>query len=263
MAEKGSTSDQAASERCFLEWMKLQEDSQKELFQALSAIENRVNSNHEEAERQLTQLVDKSIEEFQDYIDRRMQLAKNDVSLFFAPVWCSTREASLLWIAGCRPTIFIRLAYSLTGYELETRMAQFLQGMKSMEDIAGELTPQQMEQLDSLQMRTIKEEERLTSELARVQEEMADQTVVGIAMRSMKEQIGIEELERALEKQDGEMVRLIQQADKLRIRTLNELTEILRPLQAVLFLAFSKKLHLSVREWGQRNDRRHGRFRNS
>ena len=47
------------------------------------------------------------------------------------------------------------------------------------------------------------------------------------------------------------------------MKTLNELAEIFRPLQAVLFLAFSKKLHLSIREWGQRSDRRHGRFRNS
>lgn len=265
MAEGGSSSDHAASERCFLEWMKLQEESQRELFEALNAVENRANSNlqhPEETERQLTKLVDKSIEQFQDYTDRRMQLAKNDVWAFFAPAWCSARESSLLWIAGCRPSLFIRLAYSLTGYELETRVAEFLQGMKPMEELAGELSPRQMEQLDSLQMRTIKEEERLTSKLAMMQEEMADQTVVGIAIRSMKEEGANEELEKALEKQDGEMLRLIQQADELRIRTLNELTEILRPLQAVLFLAFSKKLHLSVREWGQRSDRRHGRVGN-
>ncbi|XP_038883466.1 protein DELAY OF GERMINATION 1-like [Benincasa hispida] len=260
MAESGSISDHAASERCFMEWMKLQEDTQGELFEALNAVQNRASSNQEETERELTKLVDKSIEQFQDYIDRRMQLAKKDVSAFFAPVWCSARETSLLWIAGCRPSVFIRLAYSLTGHDLETRLMEFLQGMKSMEELAGELSPKQMEQLDSLQRRTIKEEERLTSELARVQEEMVDQTVVGIAMKTIKEKGGSEELERALEKQDGELLRLIQQADRLRIRTLNEVTEIFRPLQAVWFLAISKKLHLSVREWGQQSDRRHGRF---
>lgn len=261
MAESGSSSDHAESDRCFQDWMKLQEESHRELLDALNDVENRANSNlddPEETERKLIKLVDKSIEQFHDYIDRRTHLAKRDVSAFFAPVWCTARETSLLWITGCRPSLFIRLAFSLTSLDFETRLVEFLQRMKSVDEL-GDLSPRQMEQLDNLQMRTIKGEERLTSELARAQEEIADQTVVGIAMRTVKEQEPSEELERALEKQDGNMLRIMEEADKLRIRTLNELTEILRPLQAVMLLAFSKKLHLCVREWGKRSDRRHGR----
>ncbi|KAG6594542.1 Protein DOG1-like 1, partial [Cucurbita argyrosperma subsp. sororia] len=259
MAESGSSSDHAESNRCFQDWMKLQEEGQRELFEALDGVQSRVNSDPQETERQLINLIDKNIERFQDYIDRRTQLAKKDVSAYFAPVWCTARETSLLWIAGCRPSLFIRLAYSLTSLDLETRLLQFRQRMKSVDEL-GDLSPQQMEQLENLQKRTIKEEERLTSELARLQEEIADQTVVGIAMRSVREQEVSEELERALEKQDGEMLRILEEADKLRIRTLIELTEILRPLQTVTLLAFSKKLHLCVREWGKGSDQRHGRM---
>lgn len=255
-----SSSDQAESEECFQEWMKAQEESQRELLEALHAAENRVNSNSnipKETERELTKLVDKSIEQFEDYIDRRTQLAKKDVSAFFAPIWCTARETSLLWIGGCRPSVFTRLAFSVTGLDLEKRVLEFLKRMKSVEELV-DLSPEQMEKLDDLRMRTIKEEERVTSEHARVQEEIAEPTVVEmIANRSVKEPN--EELERALEKQDGEMVRIIEEADKLRMRTLNEITEILRPLQAVRFLALGKKLHLCVREWGKRCDQKHGR----
>ncbi|XP_022142363.1 protein DOG1-like 3 [Momordica charantia] len=154
--------------------------------------------------------------------------------------------------------MFIRLVYSVTGLDLEARLVEFLEGRRSVEEVR-DVSPQQLEELNRLQMETVKEEERLTSELARVQEEIAEQTVVGIAMRA-KEAAAEEELERALEKQvDGEMLRIMEAADKLRMRTLNHLTEILRPLQAVMFLASSKRLHLCVRQWGKRTDQRHGR----
>lgn len=99
MAESSSSSSShSMSHRCFREWMKIQEESQRELLEALNAIEKKGAT--EESEVELTKLVDKSIEQFHDYIDRRAELAKKDVAGYFAPVWCTARESCLMWIAG-------------------------------------------------------------------------------------------------------------------------------------------------------------------
>jgi len=72
---------------------------------------------------------EKCIEHFQDYADKRSQLAHVDVSAFFAPSWCTNWENSLLWVAGCRPSQYIRLVYALHRLEIEAQLIQFLEGI--------------------------------------------------------------------------------------------------------------------------------------
>ncbi|KAF9587710.1 hypothetical protein IFM89_004687 [Coptis chinensis] len=53
---------------------------------------------------------------------------------------------------------------------------------------------------------------------------------------------------------------ILEEADKLRLKTLREIINILTPLQATDFLMATMKLHLSVHEWGKRRDHKHGRL---
>lgn len=64
------------------------------------------------------------------------------------------------------------------------------------------------------------------------------------------------EVERALDKYEDEMARMLAEADKLRLTTLTKIVEILTAVQAADFLLAGKKLHLSMHEWGRLRERR-------
>ncbi|CAN1230045.1 Protein DELAY OF GERMINATION 1 [Linum grandiflorum] len=90
-------------------------------------------------------------------------------------------------------------------------------------------------------MKTVREEEKLTSRLASLQVRPVGSVGLGW--------IGLN------------MVNIIKDADKLRINTLKEVISVLTPVQAVDYLATGKKLHLNVHEWGKQRrnhrDREH------
>jgi len=122
-----ASGDHERSQCCFLKWMNLQKQELTDLHQALNlpATATATTTN----ENNLTQLAEKCIEHFQDYADKRSQLAHVDVSAFFAPSWCTNWENSLLWVAGCRPSQYIRLVYALHRLEIEAQLIQFLEGI--------------------------------------------------------------------------------------------------------------------------------------
>lgn len=71
------------------------------------------------------------------------------------------------------------LLYSKSGMQLEDQLADFFQGLSSGD--LGDLSPSQLNQLDKLQMRTIKEERNITEKMAKHQESVADSTMVGLS----------------------------------------------------------------------------------
>ncbi|KAL5576517.1 hypothetical protein UlMin_018216 [Ulmus minor] len=243
-----SDGDQNRSKCCFLKWMKTQEEDLSELLQTLN-----LNSNNE---AELTQLAQKAVKQFQYYIDERYQLACNDVPPFFAPTWCSPWENSLLWIGGCRPSSFFRLIYVLVGLEIESQLTEILQGTL-LTGALGKMSSKQLVLVDCLRRKTISEEESLTSMVAGLQEDIADQPVAVIAtgLCRLGELTG--EVDKVLDEHEKAMVGVLEGADKLRMNTFKELLNVLTPLQAIHFIAASKKLHLCVHEWGNKRDRKH------
>ncbi|KAK3027918.1 hypothetical protein RJ639_040601 [Escallonia herrerae] len=89
--------------------MKLQKHELTELLHALN-----LSSEGHVTDSELTQLLEKLMDHFQDYCDQRSQLARRDAAAYFAPNWCRSLENSGLWVAGCRPSSFIRLVYVLS-----------------------------------------------------------------------------------------------------------------------------------------------------
>ncbi|CAL2251968.1 unnamed protein product [Prunus armeniaca] len=249
-ASQMASRDREQSKCCFKEWMELQEQDLSELLQAL-----KLDPQNKD---QLKHLAEKGIRHFQDYINKRTQLARRDVSAFFSPTWCTSWENSLLWIAGCRPSLFFRLVYVLGGSKMESKLSEFLQDTR--EGSLGEvLTCSQLVVVNSLQSKTIREEERLTGELAVLQENIADQPIAMIAKGLSQLGEMNREVEEALDEHGQAMVRILEEADQLRLSTVKELVNILTPLQAVDFLVASKKLHLCVHKWGRNRDQKLGR----
>ncbi|KAL2244768.1 UNVERIFIED_CONTAM: Protein DELAY OF GERMINATION 1 [Sesamum indicum] len=233
--------------------MSLQEQDLSELLQSLRLN----NADGDDHTAELSQLVEKNIRHFQEYLCRRVSLAREDVYPYFSPTWCTSLEGSMLWAGGCRPSIFIRLVYALSGKEISSRLDEYLHGNRT--GGLGELSPSQINSINSLQLKTIREEEKLSSKLASMQEEMADQPIAIIAKELAAHSEASTEAEEALKSLAVSMTSMLEEADNLRLNTLKELMSILTPVQAVDFLATGRKLHLCIHAWGRRRDQKHAR----
>ncbi|KAK8551469.1 hypothetical protein V6N13_119927 [Hibiscus sabdariffa] len=247
-----ATDDQLL-QRCFHEWMAIQEQELKDLTQALD--QNQTDGNL--TENACAQLTDKSVNSFQEYIDKRAGLARQDISGLFSPSWNTALENSLLWIAGCRPSIYIRLTYALCGSQVEFQLGEIIQGLAR--GSLSHISATQLRMINDLHMKTIKEEEKLSSQFASLQENIADHPIAIVAKRLSHVGEPSGEADRALDEHEVSMSNILQEADTLRLSTLKELLGILTPLQGVDFLVASKKLHLCMHEWGKTRDTRHGR----
>ncbi|KAL0442637.1 UNVERIFIED_CONTAM: protein DELAY OF GERMINATION 1 [Sesamum latifolium] len=241
------------SHRCFNEWMRLQEQDLSELLQSLSP--NDADGDDHTAD--LRELVDKNIRHFQEYVSQRARLARDDVSPFFSPTWCTSLEGSMLWAGGCRPSIFVRLVFVLSGKEMASHLDEYLHGGRN--GGLGELSVTQINSINSLQLRTIQQEDKLSANLASIQEEIADQPIAIIAKEMAACSEASTEVDEALNAITASLTSVLGEADNLRINTLKELTSILTPVQSVDFIATARKLHICVHAWGRRRDREHGR----
>ncbi|XP_058095546.1 protein DOG1-like 3 [Magnolia sinica] len=244
-----ASSEQERFNSCYQQWANQQQQDLKELLRSY-------NQDPQDPDR-LAQLVAENVQHYQDYCEQRTRLAAEDPPSFFSPTWCTSLENSFLWIAGCRPSLSIRLVYSLSGSQLELQLSEYLKGVRRGN--LAELSPHQMESINKLHCNTIREEDKLSRRMASLQEDMGDLPLVRIA--SERGRGGSEdESDRAIQDYLAALANLLEEADKLRLRTLKELVDILTPSQAAEYLIAAKQLRLSVHEWGKRRDRQHGRF---
>ncbi|KAL5707526.1 hypothetical protein ACHQM5_018420 [Ranunculus cassubicifolius] len=237
---------------CFDDWVSQQ---RKDLVELLNA-----KKEEDQDEEKFRQLIQKNIEHFQEYHERRISLGKDDALLAFSSMWCTSFENSFLWIGGCRPTLSIQLVYTLCGMELENHLMEFLDGVRRGD--LGELCNSQLSLVNDLHCRTVQEEEAISSRLAGLQEEVGDDALFeGIdELDQDGETNGFLRNHHVLEEHAQALSRIMEEADMCRLSTVKELTNILTPLQAVDFLVAAKKLYLSMHEWGQRKFIEHGKF---
>ncbi|KAK9165716.1 hypothetical protein Scep_000907 [Stephania cephalantha] len=220
--------------------MSQQQDDLNQLTQALqqSDLPREAAADDEDLHR----LVRTSLDHFQEYADQRAHLAHLPSSAgpsLLSPAWCSPLENSCLWLGGCRPSLFVRLVYSLSGSDLEARLPEFFRGVRRGN--LGEISARQLFMLNELHCRAIREEERVTGRLASVQESMAD-------WPCPREEMGTAVVDSA-----AALGGVVEEADRIRIDIFKELVlGILTPLQAVELLAAGKRLHLSLHDWCKR-----------
>ncbi|KAI3852777.1 hypothetical protein MKW92_026391 [Papaver armeniacum] len=245
-----SSSDIVRFHECYQNWMTQQQEDLDELLEVYNQKPNE--------EEKLVSVIDKVLEHMQEYNNRRSELSIVDAPSFISPTWCPSIERSYLWLGGCRPSLGIRLVYWLCGSELESRLCEYLEGVRVGN--VGELSAEQLNLVSELQLRAIREEEKLNSKMASFQEDVADNPLTGLANNwddPSTESNG--QVEQALDSHAKDLASILVDSDKLRLNTLKELLGILTPLQAVDFLIASIKLHIRVHQWGLRRDERHRR----
>ncbi|XP_057797582.1 protein DOG1-like 3 [Salvia miltiorrhiza] len=238
-----AASDQSKEACHYQEWMNLQEEELSELNEAAC-------SNDAE----LSRLVEKIMNHFEEYMRQRQLMARADVSPYFAPTWCSSLERSVLWIGGCRPSSYIRLIYALCGLEIESQLTDFLHGVHL--GSLAHLSACQLAAVDDLHRKTIRDERSLSTRQASLQEDLLDTPIASIAVAPHAAGGNVEA---ALDKHARAMAEVLEEADRLRLATVREIVRILTPRQAVDFLAAGKKLRLCMQEWGKKRDLDHGR----
>ncbi|KAK4439114.1 protein DOG1-like 1 [Sesamum alatum] len=195
---------------CFENWVLQQHQDLEELVKARSP--NSKTADHDE----LKLLVEKGIKHFEEYHERRALLAQHHAPSFFHPTWCNSFETAFLWLGGCRPSLGIRLVYSVCGAELSGQLSEILRGERKG-DLA-DISARQLEMINTLHCKT---------------EEIADQPLAMIATRAGRVGEWSQELVRAMNAHSLSLASILADADKLRISTFKELMDILTPFQGV------------------------------
>ncbi|KAL1224783.1 Protein DOG1-like 3 [Cardamine amara subsp. amara] len=233
--------------RCFHEWMSIQAKHIVDLKEAL--ISQRNNDHH------LQELVGKIVNDFQVYVEKRSELSHRCCAAYFAPSWHSPLENSLLWMGGCRPSSFIRLIYALCGSKAEAQLSKYLLNIDDENfDIdhdgsMSDLTATQLAKINELQMKVVKEEDKISKESANLQDDVSDIPIAAYAT-----DVAVEadvEVGDVLDKHEERMAVVLVEADKLRFETLRKILEVVTPVQAAEFLLAGKKLRMSLQEWGR------------
>lgn len=218
-------------------------------------------------ESELNKLIEKTMSRFRDFAEKRSRLAQSDVTPFLAPPWCSSLENSAAWVGGCRPSSFFSLVYGLCGRDIEKQLAQYLQGDRF--DF-GHLSAEQLEKVDALQRRIVRYENSYSVRLAELQNDMLDQPLAASVETAVSavpnsgdadscESSGMD-ANKIIEKHGRNMASLVEDADKLRLKAVEEIVDILTPAQAMVFLASGKKAWVCMHELGRHGDREHGRM---
>ncbi|KAA8547046.1 hypothetical protein F0562_003475 [Nyssa sinensis] len=189
-----------------------------------------IESTQESQERVLRPLIDTVVQHYEHYYQAKSSSAKLDVLAMFTPSWRSTLEDAFLWIGGWRPSMAFHLLYSKSGLQLETQLAELIQGLSTGD--LSDLSPSQLIQVDVLQRKTIREEKDTTEKMAKHQETVADPSMVDLThvvselVRSGEagqEEGGIEDqVESTIAPKESGLEMILQRADDLRLRTLKE-----------------------------------------
>ncbi|KAK8449135.1 hypothetical protein SEVIR_7G166800v4 [Setaria viridis] len=166
------------------------------------------------------------------------------VGCFLDPVvtlcapWATAAERSAAyWLAGWRSTTLVHLLYTESGRRLEAQLPDLLLGVRWPGNL-GDLGPAQLARVDALQRRAVAEEDALSREMARVQEDRGGVVTAGpevaLDMGALVARLGA----------------VLRGADALRLRTMRQAVEILQPAQAVELLIAAADLEIGLHEFG-------------
>nr|XP_009798761.1 PREDICTED: transcription factor TGA5 [Nicotiana sylvestris] len=195
------------------------------------------NDQHHELHQQLVQKV---MSHYSEYYRVKSLAAKNDILSVFSAPWCTSLERSLHWISGWRPTTAFHLIYTESSVLFESHIIDILRGLRYGD--LGDLSPDQLRRVSELQCQAVQEENAIADELSDWQDGASE--VIGL-MGDIDA------------KMEG-LVSILERADKLRMKTIENLVQLLSPQQAVEFLIAAAHLQFGIRRWGINHDRQRG-----
>ncbi|KAL0320604.1 UNVERIFIED_CONTAM: protein DOG1-like 3 [Sesamum radiatum] len=245
-----ATLDREKIQSFLAEWIAQQHQDLKELLDELS-------THSENDSEKLKLLSDKSIKRFEEYYERRALMAQQDAPFLLSPAWCAPFENAFFWIGGSRPSLYVRIIYLVCGPEVDgSQLAELFQSKRKGSLL--EISAQQIDMIGTLYCKTIREEQKMSAQMASLQEEIADEPLAFMAQQVGE--LSLQDLDHAMDTHYLKLASILTDADKLRLRTLKELIGLLTPLQAVELLFAIKKLSLSMHEWGKREHHQPGKL---
>ncbi|KAH7286573.1 hypothetical protein KP509_32G013200 [Ceratopteris richardii] len=183
---------------------------------------------------------------------------------------CANR--AFMWLGKARPSMEFQLLYALMGHKVEEELEQLLRQAVAVDDgkatSLAALSALQLTQLNDLHTETLKEEDRIDFEIAKLQQTLAEVIYPkGLPLPSTNKILTAHEVATASsthaadsgialhgnlqnlvrEKLDA-MRELSSQADRLRLKTFDQLVGVLKsPYQKAQYLLAAAKLHIALR----------------
>uniref|UniRef100_A0A7I4AG32 DOG1 domain-containing protein n=1 Tax=Physcomitrium patens TaxID=3218 RepID=A0A7I4AG32_PHYPA len=186
-------------------------------------------------EQGFARLVRKCYQHFSEAVNAKIRASHEDVTYVTSGAWKTPLEAGLMWMGGWRPRTAIVLAYSLMGIQIENELQQLLEGiiLQSM----ATLTAKQLARLDAIQQYTSTKEKEISNRLSVLQILVADQQTIRATIADPPSESSNMAVTRdAMEPKLTGLQDLFIEAEKLRLRTLQELFAVLSPIQAAQYI---------------------------
>ncbi|XP_009629955.1 protein DOG1-like 4 [Nicotiana tomentosiformis] len=184
-----------------------------------------------------TQLIQKFTSHYYEYYRVKSMAAKNDILHIFTAPWSNSLERSLYWIAGWRPTTAFHIFYTESSILFESQIVDILRGFRNGDLV--DLSPNQLSRFSELQYETVQQENAITEQLSDWQDSAND--MIGT----------MGDVDRKMER----LVEILEKADQLRMKTIENLLQLLTAQQAVEFLIAAAHLLFGIRGWGVNHDR--------
>lgn len=223
-------------------WISHLEHLHYELLQASSA-----NSSINKKYYNLQTLISKATAHFKEYYKAKWIAAHEDVLAFYAPTqWLTPLENAHFWFTGFKPTMIFKLIDKLKQKPEAT-------------SALTELTQVQMKAIGEIKMRVRNEEDKVESDMERLQVSVADWKMVKLAkmtshvmydhsdlgrkVNGMSQQVAINSIVSGLEK-------VMKAGDCVRLKAMKSVLDVLTLNQSVEFLAAIAIVHVQLRKKG-------------
>ncbi|KAK1438993.1 hypothetical protein QVD17_04807 [Tagetes erecta] len=234
-SNSNSNSNQGHMQSSFLQWTSQQRSDLEDLLHVVEVVPE---PDDVEVLRGLAQ---KTIQHLNEYQQSRS--VDGDALSIYKPSWCTSFENFLFWVGGLKPSIYIRLLFSISGIGSE-KVDLDLSKLVIGERINGrkkvvECSDVQVKLIKGVHAQTVLSEQQISSRLANLQAR---------TNTSWEQDVG-----RAVDAHRVALNGIVVDADELRVKVLKELLQILTPLQGIHFLVAVNRLHLSIHEWGSSN----------
>lgn len=215
----------------------------EQLHYELAAASSSTNQPHHQ---QVQALISKATAHFKEYYTVKWAAAHEDVLAFYTPTrWLTPLENAHFWFTGFKPT---------TVFKLIDTLKQKPEGSSAL----NELSEAQMKAIGDIKMRVKMEEEKVGSDMERLQVGVAGWKMVELARMTSRvicDQIdlgckvdGVSHA--AVSSMLAGLKKVMKAGDCVRLKAMKSVLDVLTPNQAVEFLAAVAMVHVQLRKEG-------------
>ncbi|MCO5577206.1 hypothetical protein L7F22_031030 [Adiantum nelumboides] len=240
----------------YAQWVQGQEEIVQELGQTLRRVTE--GQGISEDDQRVVQAVRRAVQHHHEFYRVTGTAAFQRRYNLVAWPAVSASEKVFMWMGSLqRPSTAFQLLYALMGHQIEAELEELLE-LSNAEDgrpaSLASLSAHQLSLLNDLQTSTVREEDHIERETAKLQQSLADQPLGDLTRAPLTSRSGggssamITQENPALSQKLAALQELCVQADALRESTLDRVLELLHtPYQKAQFLLASAKLQVALR----------------